>query len=1155
MPGIYKDSNKKTEEFNRKKEAKFKKPVISAPPLQFDTNSTLSSVFLLLYLQGALGATSAQNAVNSASKQRRPAKFNTNGSPANWQDTQNEMARRDAARHENRIAHLNRVIQGGDSAFQEKMSDTPGAAHVQPEKGSKAEDISDVKFYRPGERLVSPPLKPGYMNELIHLVNTHQLVEKNQTPEQHEGSWSGAEAASLPKWPMKKMEGKSQLLVRDKRFLHNPLEAQIKHQPEIEERDKLERRRKETVTPKLKKISNTLLNALGEKWITHNQNTTNPGYDDPQSEELFLELESFEREERIIKNLAELTSITLSPEYDPAHFVTNNINFFAEEAKPHVGVVNPNTKVMITVIKSSLPLHNAKDEIDVTWSEYVSGLWLPKYKKDHRSFFSKLTGGDVIKSINIASAKVNGKPLPYYITSAISQLTLSDDFKEDVSSKLNKDENFISGLELTKKYQLMASLSQYYNDNFENPVEREMLENIEGATSKVFSAVYINKDIVNNLVYLGFPDDFGGSLFSLKNVTTPYWHVPADPSGRAVLFTDDDDFMGWFTSHLELKQRAKYLDGESKLSLSQDFKVHMDKQTINDMSKAMALLQLPMAYSDMEVLTNDINKQYRDNLIELKDYFISQLLSVVSGYASSAMYGQVSNFLKRYLMGQSLELTIQNLEGLFKAGSADNIEERNDAIMGILMGGMINAGMPIAIKGSEVVTKRGGQVVAEMGGKMKKALKDYKSDAAELKASVKVKPSLSVESDNSFGRNYDFDYIDADAGTTSLASYRHVLQDANTDIEHLALTKKFLNKIQTYKENDKYADEFNEGIKSYRFVDLSTVPDYSKASSDIEVMQRFLTAEGLTPRQLGALSQMAMIKVEANSIKKSLDVFYKYQKILKPGSKKILALPQVFMLTASHEGSQGRCLPLVYSMAAALQRGQERNLVDNLYLGMTDDENYNWIIKSLSTLHTTSKVNPSLANIGKNTVKNILEKLDLADDNYFTVETSTHAMLVAKVTSPQSSIPKFIFYDPNLGVFIYETRSAFKDALDKTLGSPQFFNVYKAFGTSSYPEYNLRKIDAKLIGEVKIHGDDTVADFSRSGARDGSSTANQQAKDYTQLAENFHHGDIIYGLDAPRKLALERLEEYGFAKHITPKKNHPPSVFSIERKTKYTHTK
>lgn len=197
MPGYsYQYLNRKTEKFNKKREAQFKAPDVSEPAANFDTHSALTNVMLLLYIQGVAGLNKTQGDVNAASKARSPQKISEGTSGPFANNIQKMVEQRDATA---RNDYLNQIFNRGKAVFQNNAGEMPVEQSAEPTAFRSSpvteSDTADSGIsLRYGENRVVPPLASGMMNGVHHALQTGQDHGASLKSEVGSGSWFGAEA-------------------------------------------------------------------------------------------------------------------------------------------------------------------------------------------------------------------------------------------------------------------------------------------------------------------------------------------------------------------------------------------------------------------------------------------------------------------------------------------------------------------------------------------------------------------------------------------------------------------------------------------------------------------------------------------------------------------------------------------------------------------------------------------------------------------------------------------------------------------------------------------------------------------------------------------------------------------------------------------------
>lgn len=187
-------------------------------------------------------------------------------------------------------------------------------------------------------------------------------------------------------------------------------------------------------------------------------------------------------------------------------------------------------------------------------------------------------------------------------------------------------------------------------------------------------------------------------------------------------------------------------------------------------------------------------------------------------------------------------------------------------------------------------------------------------------------------------------------------------------------------------------------------------------------------------------------------------------------------VPQDLLLHGAGDTVAGRCFPLVLAMSAALTQGEaaSRRLRERFFLAVLEPDQAD----SRAFLQAVEE----MRGVKAGDVGSVLGRLDLetvaatleasAGTRTLMLNSDNHSMLVARTESGTNVT--YHFYDPNFGVFEFDSSVSFKAALGK------FFRLgmarhYAAYGEADHPRFDLIDIKGQQVSEQMLSTDVKVA--------------------------------------------------------------------------------
>ncbi|MBV4486482.1 toxin [Pseudomonas sp. SWRI153] len=234
----------------------------------------------------------------------------------------------------------------------------------------------------------------------------------------------------------------------------------------------------------------------------------------------------------------------------------------------------------------------------------------------------------------------------------------------------------------------------------------------------------------------------------------------------------------------------------------------------------------------------------------------------------------------------------------------------------------------------------------------------------------------------------------------------------------------------------------------------------------------------------------------------------------------VLPVPQDLLVDGVGESIGGRCYPLTLMMAAAFATGEEasRRLRERFYLAVMEPQQNDSIVflQALEELQGTrlSEVGTTLLRADVAQITAALA--DFAVDRTLLLNSDNHSLLVAKTRVGEKTL--FHFYDPNFGVFEFETPAMLQRALEHLLLKMGMAKYYAAYGTEIRPTFDLIELQGERVAALSLSAGFKVARVLSGeplpGQPAGRLRQRMNSAHGRSLTENAHLGASLLGLDS-----------------------------------------
>ena len=261
----------------------------------------------------------------------------------------------------------------------------------------------------------------------------------------------------------------------------------------------------------------------------------------------------------------------------------------------------------------------------------------------------------------------------------------------------------------------------------------------------------------------------------------------------------------------------------------------------------------------------------------------------------------------------------------------------------------------------------------------------------------------------------------------------------------------------------------------------ASTPTVALSETSIELKKQAL-GQSLTllqwGRQVARIQQIAKLEFRDRIGERMTDVLESFNH----GSFKLV--PQDLLLQGAGDRIAGRCYPLALAMAAAMSKGSDAAniLRERFYLAVIepDTSDSKAFVSILEDLRDTDIHDLGGAVVRSDLTQVIATLEGKNGTSTLMLNSDNHSMLVAKTSNGGRST--YHFYDPNFGVFEFDSAKAFSEALTHFFVRQEMARHYAAYGEPARPTFDLIEIDATRLNERVLSSGVQVSSLSESGS-------------------------------------------------------------------------
>ncbi len=188
-------------------------------------------------------------------------------------------------------------------------------------------------------------------------------------------------------------------------------------------------------------------------------------------------------------------------------------------------------------------------------------------------------------------------------------------------------------------------------------------------------------------------------------------------------------------------------------------------------------------------------------------------------------------------------------------------------------------------------------------------------------------------------------------------------------------------------------------------------------------------------------------------------------------------VPQDLLMHGPGDTAGGRCFPLVLAMSAALTQGEvaTRQLRERFFLtvlepGQSDSTAFLGALEEMRGM-SAAEVGTALGRVDLDTVVATLE--ESVSTRTLMLNSDNHSMLVARTVN--GAADAYHFYDPNFGLFEFDSPATFKMALKQFFKDTDMAQHYAVYGKAGRPQFDLIDVQGEQVAGLELSSGFKVA--------------------------------------------------------------------------------
>lgn len=192
-------------------------------------------------------------------------------------------------------------------------------------------------------------------------------------------------------------------------------------------------------------------------------------------------------------------------------------------------------------------------------------------------------------------------------------------------------------------------------------------------------------------------------------------------------------------------------------------------------------------------------------------------------------------------------------------------------------------------------------------------------------------------------------------------------------------------------------------------------------------------------------------------------------------------VPQDLLMHGPGDTAAGRCFPLALAMGAALTQGEgaTRQLRERFFLAVLEPEHPDSKV-FLAALEEMRGVNA--ADVGTALGRGDLDKMvatleESVGPRTLMLNSDNHSMLVARTVHGSTVV--YHFYDPNFGLFQFDSPVTFRMALGQFFKQPRIALHYAVYGKPGRPQFDLIDVQGEKVAGLNLSNGIKVSQLLR----------------------------------------------------------------------------
>ncbi|QTD34075.1 TcdA/TcdB pore-forming domain-containing protein [Pseudomonas fluorescens] len=192
-------------------------------------------------------------------------------------------------------------------------------------------------------------------------------------------------------------------------------------------------------------------------------------------------------------------------------------------------------------------------------------------------------------------------------------------------------------------------------------------------------------------------------------------------------------------------------------------------------------------------------------------------------------------------------------------------------------------------------------------------------------------------------------------------------------------------------------------------------------------------------------------------------------------------VPQDLLMHGPGDTAAGRCFPLALAMGAALTQGEgaTRQLRERFFLAVLEPEHPDSkaFLAALEEMRGVNAADVGTA-LGRGDLDRMVATLEESvGPRTLMLNSDNHSMLVARTVHGSTVI--YHFYDPNFGLFQFDSPVTFRMALGQFFKQPRIARHYAVYGKPGRPQFDLIDVHGEKVADLNLSNGSKVSQLLR----------------------------------------------------------------------------